>query len=383
MKKILVVHNKYRYIGGEDIAVDNEISLLRKHFEVNELNFENNFGNIFMQMFYFLLNKNFKSHRALKQKLKEFKPDLIYIHNTWFKASTVVITTALKSEARVFLKMHNFRYFCTRSYLSKNHFDGFNTCNCCGLNKNDMGFFNKYFSESFYKSLLVIRYGKKYFKLLNKKNLNLLVLTEFHKNFLCKLGINIEKINVFPNFLDLNTRYVTDKKENYFLYAGRISKEKGIKELIDAFLSIENKNNYKLKVVGEGPEKNNLEQDYRSSTIEFLGALENKKVLDLINNSNAVVTATKLFEGQPTLLCEASSLEVPSIFPKTGGISEFFPKNYQFSFQQFDYKDLKQKMEDLIRHKDPISIGKKNKVHINKYLDELSLINLFNKMIDE
>ena len=67
MKKILVVHNKYRYIGGEDIAVDNEISLLRKHFEVNELNFENNFGNIFMQMFYFLLNKNFKSHRALKK----------------------------------------------------------------------------------------------------------------------------------------------------------------------------------------------------------------------------------------------------------------------------------------------------------------------------
>ena len=186
-------------------------------------------------------------------------------------------------------------------------------------------------------------------------------MTEFHKNFLCKLGINIEKINVFPNFLDLNTRYVTDKKENYFLYAGRISKEKGIKELIDAFLSIENKNNYKLKVVGEGPEKNNLEQDYRSSTIEFLGALENKKVLDLINNSNAVVTATKLFEGQPTLLCEASSLEVPSIFPKTGGISEFFPKNYQFSFQQFDYKDLKQKMEDLIHHKDPISIGKKTK----------------------
>ena len=95
-EKILVVHNKYRYIGGEDIAVYNEISLLRKHFEVNELNFENNFGNIFTQMIYFLLNKNFKSNRSLKKQLKEFKPDLIYIHNTWFKASTVVITTALK-----------------------------------------------------------------------------------------------------------------------------------------------------------------------------------------------------------------------------------------------------------------------------------------------
>jgi len=30
MKKILVVHNKYRERGGEDIAVDNEINILKK-----------------------------------------------------------------------------------------------------------------------------------------------------------------------------------------------------------------------------------------------------------------------------------------------------------------------------------------------------------------
>lgn len=246
-----------------------------------------------------------------------------------------------------------------------------------------MGLFNMYFPESFYKSLLVIRYGKKYFKLLNTKNLNLLVLTEFHKNFLHELGITKNKIDVFPNFLNLKIKNSTDNKENYFLYAGRISKEKGVKELIDAFLSIENKNNYKLKIVGEGPEKNNLEQSYKNGDIEFLGALENVKVLQLINNSNCVVTATKLFEGQPTLLCEASCLEVPSIFPKTGGISEFFPENYQLSFKQFDYKDLKQKMMDLINHDDPISIGQENKIFINKYLNERTLIKLFDKLTGE
>ena len=30
MKKILVVHNKYQQLGGEDIAVENEIQFLKK-----------------------------------------------------------------------------------------------------------------------------------------------------------------------------------------------------------------------------------------------------------------------------------------------------------------------------------------------------------------
>ena len=30
MKKILVIHNKYRQLGGEDIAVNNELLMLRK-----------------------------------------------------------------------------------------------------------------------------------------------------------------------------------------------------------------------------------------------------------------------------------------------------------------------------------------------------------------
>ena len=32
MKKILIVHNTYRLTGGEDIAVQNEIDLLKKSY---------------------------------------------------------------------------------------------------------------------------------------------------------------------------------------------------------------------------------------------------------------------------------------------------------------------------------------------------------------
>ena len=41
-KKVLIVHNKYRNLGGEDLAVENEIVFLKEHFNVEVLYFTNN-----------------------------------------------------------------------------------------------------------------------------------------------------------------------------------------------------------------------------------------------------------------------------------------------------------------------------------------------------
>ena len=76
------------------------------------------------------------------------------------------------------------------------------------------------------------------------------------------------------------------------------------------------------------------------------------------------MTATRLYEGQPTLLCEASSLGVPSIFPRSGGIEEFFPDNYSLSFNQFDYKDLENKLKSVTSEETLKKIGDENKNYI-------------------
>jgi len=56
MKKILLVHTRYRITGGEDIAVDNEILALKKVYDVESLIFSNNeIDNIFKQIIYFLI----------------------------------------------------------------------------------------------------------------------------------------------------------------------------------------------------------------------------------------------------------------------------------------------------------------------------------------
>ena len=107
----------------------------------------------------------------------------------------------------------------------------------------------------------------------------------------------------------------------------------------------------KLKIVGDGSLLDSLRAEYKDTNIEFLGEKSQEETQIIIKNSLAVVTATKMFEGQPRLLCEASSDGVPSIFAKFGGLQEYFPTDYSLSFQQFNYEDLKNKINLLRNNK--------------------------------
>ena len=99
---------------------------------------------------------------------------------------------------------------------------------------------------------MVIRYGKKYFNVIKNEVFKILVLTKFHKDYLINLGFDQSKIDIFPNYLEnpeIDSNYSMKKQ---IVYAGRISEEKGIKELIEVFLESEIRD-WKFSVIGEGP----------------------------------------------------------------------------------------------------------------------------------
>ncbi len=381
MKKILVIHNKYRQIGGEDIAVQKEVELLRNYYDVETLYFSNEIQNYFTQGISFLLNTNLSSENKLKKTIDDFNPDLAYVHNTWFNASPGIFKVLDSLGVKTILKLHNFRYNCTKSFFSSEHFNNHEICNACGLDRNSIGKFNKYFQSSLFKSLLVTKYGRKYFDIIKNNNLKIFVLTEFHKEFLINLGINQGKIEVYPNYLELQNVEKDNIEEKYILYAGRLSEEKGVEELVIAFKK-SNSSDLNLKIIGEGPSFNKLKEKYSNQNINFLGSRSNQEVLKIIKKSKAVVTATKLLEGQPMLLCEASSLGVPSIFPRSGGIAEFFPKDYELSFEQFNYEDLKTKIKMIENPKILEVEGKKSKEYIKNYLDKEKLLKKFREVLN-
>ena len=382
MKKILVIHNKYRNIGGEDIAVDKEVELLKNYYDVQTIYYSNDIKNYFLQLLSFFSNTNINSNRRLKRIIQEFNPDFAYVHNTWFNASLGVFKVLNDHGIKTILKLHNFRYDCTKSFFSYKHFENKDKCNACGINKSDIGFFNKYFNDSYLKSLLVSRYGKKYFDILKNNDLKILVLTKFHKDYLINLGLNKEKIDIYPNYLDTENIKRESSPDKYIVYAGRISEEKGVEELIDAFIKCK-LNDVKLKIIGEGPMLRYLKDNYSNPKIVFLGMKSNKEVLEIMKKSMGVVSATKLYEGQPMLLCEASSLGIPSVFPNSGGILEFFPKNYQLFFKQFDYLDLVNKIKLIFDSNVSKQEGQESKKFIESYLDKEKLIKKFDEVLND
>ena len=132
-----------------------------------------------------------------------------------------------------------------------------------------------------------------------------------------------------------------------------------------------------MNIIGDGPLKNYLNTKHLNKNINFYGELPNNETLNIINKSMAVVTGTKLFEGQPTLLCEASYLNSVSIFPKIGGIEEFFPKNYELAYEKGNEKDLISKFNMLTDLGFISTTAKQNYNHITNLLDEKELEDKF------
>ena len=383
MEKLLIIHTRYIERGGEDIAVDNEVNFLKNFYNVEVLSFQNTIPRKFSDLLGLITSDNYQSKKILSDKIKSFKPEFIIINNLWFKGSIGILRYCLKNNLNTSIKLHNYRYSCTRSYSSVKHLNGNKICPACGLEKTKVGVFNKYFQESIIKSLFAINFAKKFIKLFENKSLKILTLTNHHKNHLIDLGIDTSRIFLQPNPLSQESMALSlqSKRLNQIVYAGRISPEKGLMELLESWNKLED-NMCKLVLLGEGPLLQKLKK-YSSKNVEVKGYVNNEEVLKIISQSKAVVTATKLLEGQPTLLCEASVLGTPSLFPDVGGIKDFFPNNYKYTFKQYDYEDLLEKLKIIAANPFDTQQGNKNREHLFKTLNNnelhLSLNEALNK----
>ena len=119
----------------------------------------------------------------------------------------------------------------------------------------------------------------------------------------------------------------TDRDHPYLLFFGRLSKEKGIDVLVDAFLSIaERIPGWRLVIAGEGPEretiKTQLANHSKDGRVELAGFQRGEALRRLVEGASLAVSPSRWRENMPYSVVEAFAAGTPVVGTRIGGIPE-------------------------------------------------------------
>jgi glycosyltransferase involved in cell wall biosynthesis len=146
-------------------------------------------------------------------------------------------------------------------------------------------------------------------------------LTEFGRQMHILGGIPPDRIVVKPHFAsDPGKRERPPSASSTVLYVGRISEEKGLPILLDAWSSAAS-GNLELVVVGEGPLRSDLEKKNIPS-VRFVGALDQKRVMEMMLGARALVFPSQWFETFGLVVIEALASGLPVLASNLGGTAE-------------------------------------------------------------
>ena len=308
---------------------------------------------------------NFKAKREFKKLLKTLDKEHTVIHvHGWTKAlSSSVFDIAFKMNFKIILTLHDYftacpngGYFdykenkiCKRKPLSWQCIK----CNCDSRNY----VFKIYRLFRQFVQNKIVKLPKKLKYAIGISDLSIEVLKP-------TLNPNLKLEKIYnPIDFDENDEKVDYNKNDYYLYVGRISKEKGVDIFCRAITDL----NLKGIAVGDGSEKERLEKEYPN--IEFTGWKNSKEVKEYMKKSRCLIFPSLWYEGAPLTPLEAMSLGIPCIISDFCAGREYI-SNGKNGFIFSDLKDLKKKLTNIL-------ICKKNDIQI----DDLYRSNYLNNVL--
>jgi len=320
--RILVVHTYYKLKGGEDSVVANEIELLRSAgMEVELLSFSNS-GSTLLKLLQ--VPFNYGSYRKTLQKLRDFKPDVVHIHNLHFSGSAAVVYAVKKLNIPIVMTLHNYRLLCPSGSLYHNNelfLDSLQPGFAISAVKNGVYQNSKaitaWIAASMYLHEKLGTWGKiDKFLLLGEHSRDIFSGSKFK-------GLS-DKMVVKPNFcfsLPAADEDASSATANhglpYYLYIGRLTEEKGIPVILSAFAAA----GLPLTIVGTGPLED-LVKDYgsRYPHINFVGAQPKERVFELLAGASALIFPSVWYETFGMVVIEAFSAGIPVIASDLGNI---------------------------------------------------------------
>jgi len=268
--RILIIHNFYQYWGGEETYVISLKKLLEENghqvylYSKDSKSIKTIWDKIKtgIGLFY-----NPWVKKELEKIIKDFKPDVAHFHNVYPLIGATAYRVCKNYRIPIIQHIHNYRFMCPKGHLFRNG----KICELC-IHKN-LPFWAIVYGCYHRSRLASLFFSLSFFihKTIGTFNLidKFIFPSEFTRDYYLKhLKINKQKTYLLPYFVDIPKKIDTKsvKENNYFLFVGRLSEEKGIIELLNIFKDLPK---HKILVIGDGPLREEVEKYKRYKNIKI------------------------------------------------------------------------------------------------------------------
>ena len=253
------------------------------------------------------------------QKIGRF--DIWLIHNVFPAMSPSVYALAFNLGIPVVQYLHNYRMSCVNGYFL-NHGD---TCTSC-IHGN---FTKAALTGCWHNSRLISGWmGAVMMRVramgVFRKVAAWVALSQRQRELHAEMGIPAERIHINPHFFLRREDLFIEAPGRDVLFVGRLSKEKGVEQLLDAWKRTD-RGEAKLLLAGDGPEKAALENKIAAENIggvEFLGFVAKEDQAAMWKRALFSVVPSIWQEPLPTVVFEAWERGRPVVVSDAGGLAD-------------------------------------------------------------
>jgi glycosyltransferase involved in cell wall biosynthesis len=316
-----MLHNSYQFRGGEDESFESEVRMLRAEGHTVETIHINNAqiesaGKIHVAIQSLWSNN---SYDLVDRKMQETKFDVLHVQNFFPLLSPSVYYAARKHGVAVVQTLRNYRLLCPNVYFFR---DGHVCEDCMGKVFKYPGVLHGCYRGSRMASAAVAAMTA--FHTIKGTWLNAvdlyIALTDFVRDKFIEGGFPPDKLVVKSNIIFPDPG-CGDGEGGYALFVGRLSPEKGLKTLLQAWKLL--KRDWTLKIVGEGPLSPLVEAfcaEHRE--VEWLGALSRAEIGRVMGAAKVLVFPSEWYETFGRVAIESFAAGTPVIASRLGAMAE-------------------------------------------------------------
>jgi glycosyltransferase involved in cell wall biosynthesis len=308
--RVLQVHNGYGQRGGEDTIVETEANLLQAAGHVVErLRVTNPTTGAPAVVALARAPRNIRSGQTVYRCARATSPDVAHVHNTWFSLSPEVFHRLRDAGVPIVMTLQNYRLLCSNAQL----FRSGAVCTDCVGRSPWRGVVHRCYRGSAVASAVAsttIAVGRQRhsFQLVDR----FLAPSRFVKSVFVQSGFPSDRIVVRPNVVDdPGPRSGPPSSSRTLLYAGRLSKEKGLVTLLDGWRrSGLAGQGFVLRLIGDGPLRSRLEQDVPTG-VELAGWMPEERLHAAMGESRALLFPSEWYENFGRVIIEAMASGLP------------------------------------------------------------------------